>query len=325
MDLEHPHVCDFIAHLHLKNLSSRTIGEYSKILRALFAHLGPGVKAPDEVTIAQLRQYVASLQARGLAPKSVSDHVVAIKRFFGFLILEGHIAQDPSLRLPRPKTGRRLPQALSLAQTRALFTAMHGDEPLSRRDRMLFRLIYACGLRVSEATGLRVEDVDFDAGALRVIGKGDRERRLYLKSYLQDDLRAYVADFRRTGYLFPGRGGEKRMTSENVEQRLKRYVARAGLPRHVHPHTLRHSIAVHYLLAGASITFVQSLLGHASLATTGIYTQLVDGVRQRIVQDTPLPIDPDTPKEIAEGRLAYIASEREWDAFVAEVLEWLCV
>ena len=321
MDIEHPQARDFIAHLRLKNLSPRTIGEYSRILKALFAHLGPEVATPSDIIIAMLREYVAGLQERGLSAKSVSDHVLVIKRFLGFLLAEGRIQEDPSLRLPRPRVGRRLPQALSLADTRALFDAMAGDSPLVRRDRMLFRLIYACGLRVSEATGLRVEDVDFEGGALRVIGKGDRERRLYLKPYLSDELRGYIRDYERVGYLFPGHGGERRMSSENVEQRLKRYLAKAGLPRKIHPHTLRHSIAVHYLLAGAPITFVQSLLGHASLATTGIYTQLVDKVRQQIVRNTPLPIDPVETSRISEKGEAYAVAG--WDTFVAQVLEWL--
>jgi site-specific recombinase XerD len=168
---------------------------------------------------------------------------------------------------------------------------MGGDAAVERRDEIFFRLVYACGLRLGEAVRVRVEDIDVASGALRVVGKGDKERRIYLKPELLAELTSYI---QRTGvetYLFPGRSGNEPITRRNMEMRFKDYVRAAGLPNHVTPHTLRHSIAVHYLINGAPITIVQRLLGHESLATTGIYTRLADGMTKEIALKTPLALD----------------------------------
>jgi len=317
-----PEVSDFFAHLRLKNLSPRTIVEYKKVLDSLFDHIGLGDSPPREITTAQLREYVASLQQRGLAPKTVNNYVLVIKRFFGFLLVEGHIAEDPSLRLPRPKVGKRLPKALTLTQVQDLFAAFKGETPTERRDRMFFQLVYGCGLRVSEAANLRLEDIDFSEEALRVVGKGDKERRLYLKPNLVQALREYVAKNKPRTYLFPGRGGDKSITFRNMDARLKGYVRAAGLPDRVTPHTLRHSIAVHYLINGAPITFVQNLLGHESLATTGIYTRLADTMTKEIALNTPTALDEVLPAEqtmLKEQMAAYEAEYEEWDALGIEL------
>ena len=262
---EHPQVSDFIAYLRLKNLSPRTIALYRDALTKLFEHVGLGRSAPGQITTAQLREHVTSLLDRGLAPKTVSNRVLAIKRFFGFLLAEGCIQHDPSRGIPLPKVPRRLPKALTVPEVRALFSAMGDGTRAERRDQIFFKLVYACGLRIGEAIRARVEDIDWEQGWLRVIGKGDKERRVYLKPYLVAGLRDYVEENGLKGYLFPGRTDH--MSVSGISARLKRYVRKAGLPDEVSPHTLRHSVAVHYLMAGAPITFVQSLLGHESPST----------------------------------------------------------
>jgi integrase/recombinase XerD len=171
---EYPEVGDFIAYLRLKNLSPRTIVEYGKVLNSLFEQIGLGESSPKEITTGQLREYVASLQQRGLAAATVSNHVLVIKRFFGFLLAEGYIEEDPSQRLPRPKVGKRLPKALTITQVQDLFAAFKGETPTERRDQMFFRSVYVCGLRVSEAVNLRLEDIDLAEGTLLVIGKGTK-------------------------------------------------------------------------------------------------------------------------------------------------------
>jgi len=320
--MEHDELSDFITYLRLKNLSPRTITEYQKVLKSLFDHVGLDASSPREITAAQLRDYVASLQERGLAAKTVSNHVLVMKRFFGFLLAEGYIEEDPSRRLPRPKVGKRLPRALTIPQVQVLFAAMDGQSRAERRDRLLFHLIYAGGLRVNEVVGLRVEDIDFTQGTLRVVGKGDKERRIYLKPYILEHLREYIAWNEIKGYLFPGRGGGH-ITSRNVQMRLKKYVRRVGLPAEVSPHALRHSIAVHYLVGGAPITFVQNLLGHESLATTGIYTQLADEMTKEIALNTETALDRPEGTMVRERAVRYEPDFDVWDAFVGEVLEWL--
>jgi len=320
--MEHRESSDFIAHLHLKNLSSRTIEEYGKVLRSLFEHLGLGDSPPSQITAAQLRDYVASMQQRGLAAKTVSNHVLVMKRFFGFLLAEGYIEEDPSRRLPRPKVGKRLPKALTITQVQDLFAAFKGETPTERRDQMFFQLVYACGLRLSEAANLRVEDIDFTEGTLLVVGKGDKERQVYLKPNLLQALKEYVAESKPGTYLFPGRGGDKPITFRNMDARFKEYVRAAGLPDRVTPHTLRHSIAVHYLINGAPITFVQNLLGHESLATTGIYTRLADTMTKEIALNTPTALDEVLPAEermLKEQMAAYEAEYEKWDALVVEL------
>jgi site-specific recombinase XerD len=130
---QHTEIDDFVAFVRLKNLSARTIEEYQKILNSLFEYLG-GDPSPAQVTTAQLRRYVVSLQDRGLADKTVSNHVLVIKRFFGFLLTEGRISEDPSLGIPRPQVGERLPKALSVPETQRLFAAFDDGSAVERRD-----------------------------------------------------------------------------------------------------------------------------------------------------------------------------------------------
>lgn len=281
---------DFVAFLRLRNLAERSIEEYQKILNSLIDHVGGDI-SPAQVTTVHLRGYVASLLERGLTERTVSNHVVVIKRFFGFLRTEGYVAEDPSQRIPRPQVGQRLPRALSVADTRRLFAALDGRSAVERRDALFFGLLYGCGLRISEAVQLRVSDVDPGAGALRVVGKADKERRVYLKPRLLERLMSYVEQANVDTLLFPGRSGQGPITVRNMEMRFQVYAEAAGLPDHATPHTLRHSIAVHYLVNGAPITFVQRLLGHESLATTGIYTQLADQMTKEIALKTPLALD----------------------------------
>ena len=293
------------------------------MLNSLLAHVGLADSSPKEITVVQLRDYVASLQKRDLAAKTVSDHVVVLRQFFGFLQSEGYIKEDPSLRIPRPKVGKRLPRALSVAEVRDLFLAFKGETTAERRDKVFFHLVYACGLRISEAVSIRVKDVDFTAGTLRIIGKGDKERLVYLKPNLVRALQDYLEERKPRTYLFPRQGRDEPVTSRNMQMRFKEYVRAAGLPERVTPHALRHSVAVHYLVNGAPITFVQRLLGHASLATTGIYTQLADGMVKEITLNTPTALDEALPGEkgaLREQGPVYEVGFEEWDALVEELL-----
>jgi integrase/recombinase XerC len=199
---------------------------------------------------------------------------------------------------------------------------MKSQSRAGRRDKILFQLIYAGGLRVSEAVGLKAADIDFTQGTLMVVGKGDKERRIYLKPFVLKQLQQYSTENGLDGYLFPGRG-HGHITARNAQMRFKEYVRKAGLPEHVSPHTLRHSIAVHYLIGGAPITFVQSLLGHESLATTGIYTQLADEMTKEIALNTETALDKLEEGKLKEAAIRYEPDFEKWDAFLSQVLEWL--
>ncbi len=282
LSLEQIDVQGFLSHLQLKNLSPRTIALYRWVLKDFFRSCPPELSAPGQVTIEHLRDHIACLQARGMASKTVADRVTIFKRFFGYMALEGRIATDPTLRLPMPKVGKRLPKALTLQETEALLAALPTDwktgapvdtregleASVKQRDRVLFEIMYAGGLRVGEVVGLCVADIDFGEGSIRVLGKGDRERRIYLKPRVLELLQDYIQTGPLSELLFAGRNG-KPLSTRHVEARTKLYAEAAGIKRPVSPHILRHSIAVDYLQGGAPVNFVQGLLGHASLATTG--------------------------------------------------------
>ena len=168
---------------------------------------------------------------------------------------------------------------------------MSDETPTEHRDQVFFKLLYTCGLRMGEAQRIRVPDINWEEGWLTVIGKGDKERRVYLKPYLVDALREYIEASGVEGCLFPSRDGHGHFSGRHMGRRLKRYLEEAGLPDPVTLHSLRHSAAVHYLIGGAPITFVQNLLGHESLASTGIYTQLVDQMAKEIGLNTRTAVD----------------------------------
>lgn len=294
---------DYISYLRLKALSEATIKKYRYTLRAFFRLLGLEPGQASILSTAQIRSYVASLQERGLADKTVAEHVKTIKTFCEFLVKEGYLKEDPSERIPVPKVGRRLPQALTKEEIRRLFRAMEGETRIDRRNQVLFHLLYVCGLRIGEAVNLRVKDVNLEEGTLRVIGKGNKERRLYLNPMTVRLLREYIEENDITASLFPSRQGGH-VAINTMDHQFQKYVRKAGLKRRVTPHTLRHSAAVHYLMGGAPISFVQDLLGHENLRTTGIYTQLADEMMKDITLSIPTAIEAMAEEKVVKEREA---------------------
>jgi integrase/recombinase XerD len=322
---EHPQVTDFFAYLRLKNISAGTIERYNRVLGALFQEAGLGEGEPAKITSAQLRSFLTGMQERGLAPSTRSGHVLSLKRFFGFLLEEGYATTDPSRGLPNPKIGQRLPKVLSMSELQQLFAAFDEKTPTGRRDKLFFQLSYAGGLRISEAAHLRVEDIDWAEGALRIVGKGDKERRVYLKPAMFEALQEHIRDFQITEFLFPGRDGGP-VSRAHMSHRFKEYVKKSGIAKPATPHSLRHSIAVHFLMGGAPLSFVQQFLGHESLATTGIYLRLTDPMAKEIALRIPTAADVAEKKRkertIKESKAEYAADLEYWAGFVENVLEW---
>jgi integrase/recombinase XerD len=315
-------LADYEAYLRLKGLSPRTIEFYLHFLGHLFQFLEVEPAEVSSLTTAHLRSYVASLQERGLADRTVASEVHSIKIFFRFLLDEGYIDRNPAERLPTPKVKRRLPKTLSVEEVRDLFRAMDGTSRVDRRNKVLFHLCYVAGLRIGEAVSLKLSNLDFDEGTLRVVGKGDKERRIYLKSYTVELLEQYIEESGVTDFLFPGRGGSH-ITANTVQSEFPRYVKKADIRRRVTPHMLRHSVAVHYLLGGAPITFVQQFLGHENLATTGIYTQLADDMTRKIALETETALEGMAEKKeglVKERGPGYEAETDTWDNFVRRAL-----
>ncbi len=261
--------------------SPRTVEAYGRDLGRFVAWAkARGVDAPGSVTPAQLREFVYHLKDLGLAPSSIRRGVSALKSYFRFLVGEGVVRTDPSVRLETPKTWRRLPQVLSAADVKRLLSAIPIDEPLAFRDRAMLELAYGAGLRVSEWITVEVRDLQLDEETVRVMGKGAKERQVPIGRSAIGAIGIYLRELRPRlergegrGRLFLNARG-KPLSRMGAWQILRKYVTRAGITTRVTPHTLRHSFATHLLEGGADLRAVQEMLGHVDISTTQIYTHV---------------------------------------------------
>lgn len=279
----------FIRYLRTEcHLAENTVAAYGRDLKRLFKWLGN--RRLGQLTVSELAGYPAWLSEQGLAPKSVTRHVASLKVFFRYLQLEGVITENQAELLGSPRLWQRVPQVLSPAQVTQLLAAPRKSDGLWIRDRALLELLYATGCRVSELTNLRMPDVHLPKRYCICRGKGDKQRMVPLgaraievvERYLREERGALAG--RRTPtpdwLLLSSRGD--RLRRERVWELIKRYTARVGASPDVSPHTMRHSFATHLLAGGADLRQVQELLGHASIATTQIYTH-VDHTRLKRV------------------------------------------
>ena len=272
----------FVDHLALeRGLSERTVDGYGRDVRRLIAHLrGVGIDRPEDVTSGQLREFVFSLKEVGLQPTSIRRIISAVRTYFRFLLDEGRLADDPTDRIETPRTWRRLPDTLSVADVTRLLEAPDPDRPLYWRDRAILELLYASGMRVSELTGLTLGSIDLDEGLCTVLGKGAKERIVPLGVAAERALTRYLEQVRpglarKTGsrsVFLNQRGGT--LSRVSVWTIVKEAARRAGISDTVSPHTLRHSCATHLLEGGADLAVVAELLGHVDITTTQIYTHV---------------------------------------------------
>lgn len=241
---------------------------------------GRGLASVTEVTPALLSEFLIAEKKRGLSATSVKLEAVALRIFFRFLTSRGCIPSDPAEKLPLPRLPRTLPQPLSLEDVAKLVAAPGGDTPLEIRDRALLELLYACGLRIAEACGVRLENLDEEGGIIRVTGKGNKTRMIPVGRAALEALNSYLTNARpklvsaRSGAaIFLSVRGHP-LTPARIWQLVRHYAKIAGIEEAVHPHQLRHSFATHLLSGGADLRIIQEMLGHASIATTQIYTQV---------------------------------------------------
>jgi integrase/recombinase XerD len=277
----------FLDHLTVeRGVSAHTLAAYRRDLRRYAAFLARrGVDDPRAVDGATVRSFVASMSASTHGPEgapyratSVARALSAVRSFHRFLLREGVTERDPTAAVAQPRLPRSLPRPLPVEDVRRLLEAPDPATPAGLRDRAILELLYGSGLRISELTGLDVDDVDPEAGSVRVLGKGAKEREVPVGSFAREALDAYLTRARpalarantRGALFLNARGG--RLSRQSCARLLGGYVRRAGIDRRVTLHTLRHSFATHLLEGGADVRVVQELLGHASVATTQIYT-----------------------------------------------------
>jgi integrase/recombinase XerD len=277
---------DFLAYLEFeRGLSRNTLEAYRSDLLQLGAFLGP--RGVDVATVrhSDLSAFLADLAAGGegrpaVAPATLQRKAACLRSFYRHLRREGVLDHDPTADLRAPRKSQRLPQVLTRDEVARLLGAPTGTDPAALRDRALLELMYACGLRASEAVGLDVRDVDLEVGVLRARGKGSKERLVPIGREAVAATRAYLERGRQS---FVGLGDEPRLfvnrrggglTRQGLYKIVQRHARAVGLDDRMSPHTLRHTFATHLLAGGCDLRSLQEMLGHADIATTQIYTHL---------------------------------------------------
>ena len=264
-----------------RGLSENTLAAYRRDLSLYDEWLGEQT-AESLLTAgsSQIQSYLGLKLRQGASPRSSARFLSAARSFYRWALREGHIVEDPTLRIESPKQGRPLPKSLSETDVERLLGAPDLELALEFRDRKMLEMLYACGLRVSELVGLQVEQVGLNQGIVRVLGKGGKERLVPMGEEALDWLTQYMRGPRiellkgqSSNVLFPS-NRSREMTRQTFWYRIKLYGERAGIQSHLSPHTLRHAFATHLLNHGADLRVVQMLLGHSDLSTTQIYTHV---------------------------------------------------
>ncbi|WP_418450086.1 site-specific tyrosine recombinase/integron integrase [Alistipes sp.] len=277
-------------HIRLeKRLSENTVTAYMRDLRQ-FAHfvLRTWDVAPRHVEAAMIERYLQRLYEQGSEKTSQARQLSGIKSFFNFLLLSDIIDSSPAEFIEAPTTGRHLPDVLSTGEIDRIIAAVDTSTVKGRRDSAMLEVLYSCGLRVTELVTLRMSDLFFGEGYLRVTGKGNKQRLVPVSSVARDKVQIYLEDRRRVAtdaeaVFLNNRGGA--LTRVMVFTIIRQASARAGIEKRISPHTFRHSFATHLLEGGASIRQVQEMLGHESIITTEIYTHLNEAHLLKTVEE----------------------------------------
>jgi integrase/recombinase XerD len=272
-------VREFLAYIQVeKGLAANTLQSYARDIARLQAWAEQNRKPIEKLERKDLREWIARMSREGLAPSSISRTVSAARGFFRFLMLDNHIEKHPAEDIKTPQRPSPLPKFLSEEEMERLLLAPDIKTDIGVRDRALLELMYAAGLRVSEACSLRAADVELDAALILCHGKGSKERRIPIGKSAIHWLQRYLAIRKQFGNegkaeLFLHRG--RMMTRQTAWSIIKTHAMTAGVPD-ISPHTLRHSFGTHLMQHGADSRSVQALLGHADISTTEIYTHITD-------------------------------------------------
>jgi integrase/recombinase XerD len=285
-------VTAYLRHLEVeRRVAKNTLEAYRRDLVRLIAFADSAGKPLGELRRQDLEAAARASMAEGRSPASTARLIAGIRGFYRFLRLAGHVSTNPAEDLQAPRAFTTLPKYLSLEDVDALLAAPDVTTPRGLRDRALLEVLYATGLRVSELVGLRVTDVRLDQGYVQCLGKGSKERAVpigdeatgWVRRYLKDS-RGVLARGRQTPWLFLNASSGQRLSRVGFWKLLKQYGRQAGMRGSLTPHVLRHSFATHLLERGADLRAIQTMLGHADLSTTQIYTHVLEA-RLRQVYD----------------------------------------
>ena len=274
---------DFLNYLRIeRNLAKNTQQAYMDDLNDFWQFSGKHqVSKPDQVDHQILTHYARSLKQRGLTETSVARHFSSLRAYYRFLVMEGYLSEDPTQFLDSPKLPSSLPKILNFEDIELLLDTIDTETPLGLRDRAMFELMYAAGMRVSEVCNITQEQILLDEDLIIVRGKGNKERivplggeaKKWLIEYQEHGRPALEKGYFNEGILFLNNKG-KQLQRKGIWFILKKLAEKAGLKKPVSPHTFRHSFATHLLEGGADLRIVQEMLGHVDISTTQIYTHL---------------------------------------------------
>jgi len=266
-----------------KSLSQNSIAAYINDINKLMAFLDENFKklTPEKVRIVHLRGFIEYINDRGVSPRTQARTISGIKSFFKYLLMEGKINSDPTSLLESPKIGRKLPDVLTMEEIDLIIDGVDLAKPEGQRNKAMLETLYSCGLRVSELVNLKVTNLFFDQGFIKVEGKSEKERLVPVSSKAIEEITRYLQGYRRSlkigadseNVLFLNRRGKK-LSRVMIFTIIKNLAEKVGLNKKISPHTFRHSFATHLISGGADLRAVQEMLGHESILTTEIYTHL---------------------------------------------------
>jgi len=287
----------FVNFLRLeRSLSSNSISAYKNDIKKLREYLSAQREAlyPNQIDFNHLRDFLHWINELGMSPTTQSRVISGIKAFFKYLLIENYIEQDPTELLESPKIGWRLPQILTLDEIEQILGAIDLSQPEGQRNKAILETLYSCGLRVSELIYLRLSNLYFNKGFIRVIGKGNKERLIPISQKAIREINHYLEDRKHLpiednfkDILFLNRRG-KQLTRVMVFVIVKKLAEKAGINKNISPHTFRHSFASHLIEGGADLRAIQEMLGHESITTTETYTHLDRTyLRETIIEHHP--------------------------------------
>ncbi|MDX8431149.1 MAG: tyrosine recombinase XerC [Candidatus Algichlamydia australiensis] len=278
----------------VKDASSHTLRNYEIDLEKFIATLPPLVKL-ESVTPRQVRTFLMEMTMEGLAKRTIHRRLSSLRSFFKFCLQQGWLNKSPMEEIGAPKLDKPLPKSVSYQEVERLFAQPETKEILGFRDRVILELFYSSGLRLSELVGLNREDCDFNSHRLRIRGKGKKERIVpmtktaakWIRNYLDHPLRHVDEKERKAERdnqaIFLNKWGN-RLSDRSVERLVKNYLRQSGLAEKITPHTIRHSIATHWLENGMDLKTIQRLLGHSNLSTTTIYTKVSTKLKREVYE-----------------------------------------